>query len=517
VSTSTFQNQKQVVKPNLQAKKSTPEQVRIVTYPHTIGTGFQDLIQANNLIHQLTGLAPDYHILPFYTEAEQFPDGGFAVKDYTVVNPKYGSWADVQQLAKVCNVWSDIIPNHIAIDSPEFVDVLANGPDSKFWNLFIRFTDIYPHGMMPWHLHGAKGLTEKMPFKVIPTNINGVIKQVVYCNTFMPSQIDTNGETVEFDAYFDKALGFLASQGIAGVRIDAPHHLGKPDTIHTDSKDENHPSYKFVNIPRAKKIWDKLIQTKIETRGMGVLLEYFDSFDNRSKNEMAEGKQTYTFELQCLGFHTVFEQDTTAIVEFFNHIAPFKDYNVIAPTNHDGLVVLGIGSNLTKQQEQKVIQKIKQELSPIAKKASGPEGNNVDENAVINTLWDACGGDLGWKVFQKCMIFAPGIASPYLPDLLKQKVVENAHLFEETKEGRFLARGRFSVLELESRINEDADIQEVFELLALRNSHPACLGNFECLQLDTHTLTQAWKNGNHYLKFTLDTKTGESVVGFSEY
>ncbi len=57
------------------------------------------------------------HILPFFPYSS---DDGFAVSDYTTVDPKLGNWDDVISLSKQFDIMADLVVNHCSSEHPWF-------------------------------------------------------------------------------------------------------------------------------------------------------------------------------------------------------------------------------------------------------------------------------------------------------------------------------------------------------------------------------------------------------------
>lgn len=66
---------------------------------------------------------------------------GYDVRDYTAVNPKFGTMADFENLVKVAHsknikVYLDYVVNHTGKGHPWYTDALAKGEESEYWNYY---------------------------------------------------------------------------------------------------------------------------------------------------------------------------------------------------------------------------------------------------------------------------------------------------------------------------------------------------------------------------------------------
>src|SRR5690606_36971351 len=79
----------------------------------TLGT-----LLADRLHPWITGV----HTLPLHPASS---DGGFAVIDPAIVDPRFGSWTDVERLAATNRWMADAVVNHTSACSPWFRSFLA--------------------------------------------------------------------------------------------------------------------------------------------------------------------------------------------------------------------------------------------------------------------------------------------------------------------------------------------------------------------------------------------------------
>ena len=84
-------------------------QAMLITYADSLGSNLNDLQKV--LQGPLKDVVGGVHILPFFPSSG---DRGFAPMDYTKVDPAFGSWADVNALAKDYYLMFDFMVNHIS-------------------------------------------------------------------------------------------------------------------------------------------------------------------------------------------------------------------------------------------------------------------------------------------------------------------------------------------------------------------------------------------------------------------
>ncbi|MEM9568942.1 MAG: alpha-amylase family glycosyl hydrolase, partial [Cyanobacteria bacterium P01_E01_bin.34] len=114
-----------LLKPNIngQARQQKPKwnqsDVLLITYGDSLKNGKRTPLQVLDsfLTEHLTGTVSAVHILPYSPYSS---DDGFAVIDYTQVNPTLGSWDDIQHISQQFDLMSDLVVNHISSQSQWF-------------------------------------------------------------------------------------------------------------------------------------------------------------------------------------------------------------------------------------------------------------------------------------------------------------------------------------------------------------------------------------------------------------
>ncbi len=89
-------------------------------------------------LDQVTNTA---HILPFYPWDT---DRGFSVTDYFKVDPRNGSWQDVEELGKLVRLMFDFVANHASVDNPLIQGALIerhlDKSDSRYQD-YVKYKD----------------------------------------------------------------------------------------------------------------------------------------------------------------------------------------------------------------------------------------------------------------------------------------------------------------------------------------------------------------------------------------
>jgi alpha-glucosidase len=172
-------------------------------------------------------------------------DMGYDVSDYTDVNPRFGTLADIDQLLAEAHrrdirILLDFVPNHTSHEHPWFKQSKSSRTNAKRdWYLW---RDPSPDGGPPnnwtnqyeqsdWTFDEATGQ--------------------YYMHSFMPEQPDLNWANRELRASIWDAMRFWLERGVDGFRIDAMVHLYKDPLLRDnppaeDSSPDKWPAWNML-------------------------------------------------------------------------------------------------------------------------------------------------------------------------------------------------------------------------------------------------------------------------------
>src|SRR6186713_523459 len=105
---------------------------QLLTYPDSLGGSLGAI--AELLDGPLSGLFRGVHVLPPFPSSA---DRGFAPVTYTDIDPRFGSWDDLERISRRHDVLLDLMINHISRQSPQFQDFARLGRRSTHADLFI--------------------------------------------------------------------------------------------------------------------------------------------------------------------------------------------------------------------------------------------------------------------------------------------------------------------------------------------------------------------------------------------
>jgi len=259
------------------------------------------------------------HVLPF---APWSSDGGFSVIDYEAVDPRYGTWEDVESLSRSRPVMFDAVINHLSVDSPWFRQFLADDPEYRG---FFRTSDpaIDHHSVVRPRTHPL--LT---PF----TTANG--ETVHVWTTFSPDQVDLDyAEPQVLLRVLEVLLGYC-ERGAAAIRLDAIGFLWKDEATTS------------IHLPQTHHLI-QLMRSCIDDVAPGTILISETNVPHHENvsylgGDAPEVHAVYQFPLAPLTAHAALTGDTTVLETWAagidQHLAPGRSFlNFLAC--HDGIGV----------------------------------------------------------------------------------------------------------------------------------------------------------------------------------
>ncbi len=152
------------------------------------------------------------HFLPFYPYTS---DDGFSVVDYKQVNPKAGTWEDIDKINQKVRLMFDFVCNHMSSQSAWFQEYLALNPEYKDF-----FIEVEPRADL-----SAVIRPRTTPLLTEFNDKEGTKRHI--WTTFSADQIDLNfGNPAVLLKMIDILL-FYIEKGASFIRLDAVGFLWK--------------------------------------------------------------------------------------------------------------------------------------------------------------------------------------------------------------------------------------------------------------------------------------------------
>lgn len=434
--------------------------VQLISYANRMSSTISEL--TNLLQGKLKGYFGGIHLLPFYDPING-NDAGFDPIDHLKVDPTIGSWSDVKVLATLHPVMADLVVNHMSSESPQFQDVLKNGENSEFWDLFLKESDVFPKGATAKELETIYRPRPGRPFTSI--SVPG-ISDCQFWTTFSEKQIDINVETPAGKKYLQSILQTFSDNNIRTVRLDAAGYAIKRRGSSCFMIDE---TYAFI-----KTLTEQAAALDIE-----VLVEIHSHYANQIQ-VAKQVPRVYDFALPPLILHSLFSSSSAALKHWLE-IAPRNCFTVL--DTHDGIGIVDVAGNstlpglLTDTQINNLVVEIHTRSNGESRKASGHSASNLDVYQINCTYYDALGkSDRLYLIARAIQFFSPGIPQVYYNGLFAEP--NDMSLLEKTGVGRDINRHYFSDIEISDAMTRPV-VRSLLKLIHLRNSAIAFTGNFE--------------------------------------
>lgn len=263
----------------------------------------------------LKGVVNAVHILPFYPWTS---DDGFSVKDYRVVDPTLGNWADIEQLGQNFRLMFDAVINHVSSQSEWFQKFLRDDP--RFRDYFIT-------------VEGDPDLSGVARPRALPllTQIQTPSGAKSVWTTFSEDQIDLNYRNPEVLLEIVDLILFYVTRGAEFIRLDAIAYLWKE--IGTPCIHLPH-THRLIQLLRA-------VLNEVAPHVLLITETNVPHADNLSYfgNGHNEAQLIYNFALPPLVLHTLHSGNASALSKWAgnlklpSHQTTF--FNFLA--SHDGI------------------------------------------------------------------------------------------------------------------------------------------------------------------------------------
>ncbi len=466
----------------------------LITYADSMGGDLKQLeeILDTHFSRELGGV----HILPFFPSSG---DRGFAVINYDMVDPAFGTWEDIERLGKKYFLAADFMLNHVSIRCEEFQDYLKNGDASPYRNMFIHWEEFWPNGEPTEEdlkvMYSRKPGGPKRTFRLA----NGE-EANLWC-TFFEEQVDINPHDEKTQAYYDRNLKKLASY-VPLIRFDAFAYASKvPGT-----------TCFFVE----PEIWDVLdISTKpLRQTGTQMLAEIHEEYQIQKKLA-ARGHYVYDFALPLILLHGLEFGRTDRLIHWLK-ICPRNQITTL--DTHDGIGVVDAYGLMTEEEIHDISFRIRDRY--LAEYMAQPEelrnkdvfwsrikrGDGKEKIYQLGgTFYSAMNeDDAAYLLARIVQFYTPGIPQVYYVGMLAG--TNDFSCLERGVGGREVNRHNFTRQEIETQIEKPV-VKRLMEIMRLRNEYPAFNGEFSV----DETLPQ----GQLRITWTLDAWKTELSADFA--
>jgi sucrose phosphorylase len=476
--------------------------VQLIAYIDRCGGG--GIADLHRLLRgPLNDLFGGVHLLPFFHPIDG-SDAGFDPIDHTQVDPRLGTWADLKSLSQDFELMADVIVNHMSDRSPQFRDFVAKGRDSQYADLFLTLGTVFPDGASERDIAAIYRPRPGFPFTLV-TLASG--ERRVLWTTFTPQQVDIDVHSAGGESYLEGILDQLAAGGVTLVRLDAVGYAIKKAGTSCFMIPE---TFEFIGEFAAK----------ARRRGIEVLVE-IHSYYRRQIEIAARVDWVYDFALPPLVLHAIAYRTSVRLREWLA-IRPANSLTVL--DTHDGIGVIDIGADAADRagspglvppaEIDGLVTRIHELSRGESRQATGAAASNLDLYQVNCTFYDALGrDDRNYLIARAIQFFIPGVPQVYYVGLFAG--ANDMELLARSKVGRDINRHYYSRAEIEAAMERPV-VADLFDLIRLRNSHPAFGGSFSVEPGDPATLTLRWRAGANIATLIVDLGTSTLEIRTSE-
>ena len=307
------------------------------------------------------------HILPFFPYSS---DRGFAVTDFTRVDPSLGDWSDIRNLAGTYKLMFDGVLNHISAESQLFYDFLDGRPEAE--RFFIAYDS--PDALTP----DQRRKIFRPRTSDILTPFDTLEGKRYLWTTFSADQIDLNYREPEVLIAATEALLLYARMGAELLRLDAVTYIWAE------------PGTECVHLPQTHEVV-KSLRTIMDLAAPGTAIITETNVPHKDNisyfgNGHDEAHMVYNFALPPLALYTFFSANAHPIANWARELStpsPQAHFFNILDT-HDGIGILGAEGILTPDQIDMVIEHAQANGALISYKMV-PDGSQKPYE--INSTW----------------------------------------------------------------------------------------------------------------------------------
>ena len=342
------------------------------------------------------------HVLPFCPFSS---DDGFAVIDYTQVNPKLGDWLEIAKIAEDYRLMADIVINHVSSESQWFQNYRDGVEPGATFFMEANVGDDLSAVVRP----RASSLLR-------PTEtVNGL--KHVWC-TFSHDQIDLDFRNPKVLLEFLKIIRLYLQHGVSIFRLDAVGFLWKE------------PGTTCMHLPQTHEVV-KLIRTVTDAFAPGTLLitetnvpnhENLTYFGNRN-----EAHVIYNFSLAPLLVHALLTGKTEYLKRWMMTMppAPVGCTYLNFTASHDGIGMRPAEGLLSDEEQLQLVETVRRFGGCVSTRRT-PDGSELVYELNVS-LFDALRGTVeeedAWQVerflcSQTVMLGLEGIPAFYIHSLL---------------------------------------------------------------------------------------------------
>ena len=358
------------------AQRFTEQDVVLITYGDLVfQEGKVPLCALHDFLRTyMQGAINTVHILPFFPSSS---DRGFAIVDYEEVDPRMGTWQDIEELSDHFRLMFDGVFNHASSKSQLFQRFLNGHPGYEDVVVAFNTRDaIHPDYLRLILRPRTSSLLT--PFRTI----NGT--RFVW-TTFSPDQVDLNFRNEQVLQRVVEILLYYVRRGADIVRLDAVTYIWREIGTACAHLVETHALVKLFRAILDVVAPQVAIVTETNVPHADNIGYFGDGAD--------EAQMVYNFALPPLVLHAFHRSDASALTAWASSLQHVSDtatyFNFLA--SHDGVGLLGARGVLPDAEIDFLVAKIREHGGLVSYRDSGDGTPSPYELNV--TWWNAVNRD----------------------------------------------------------------------------------------------------------------------------
>jgi sucrose phosphorylase len=450
----------------------------------------------NFLDNHLKGVVNSVHILPFYPYSS---DDGFSVINYSEVDPKLGSWREVEAISEHYRLMVDGVINHISQYSDWFKAYLAR--DEEYKNFF-------------WDVDPSVDLSMVVRPRATPllsefVDAEGKLHNI--WTTFSRDQVDLNYSNYKVLLAVLDALFYYVEKGSTLIRMDAIAFIWKEIGSPSVHLPQTHELIQLMREVLHEVAPEVIIITETNVPH-SENISYFGSGED-------EAQMVYNFALPPLLAHSVLQANTQKLTQWAQTLTLPSDkvcfFNFTA--SHDGCGLRPV-SGLLSDDEVDALVKNTESHGGLVSYRNTPEGEKPYEiNCSYIDILSSPIDSVQERTKRMLLTQAVVLAMPGVPGIYFHSLVGSRNYFEGVKltgVNRSINREKFNYKYLVEKISNDGNFEKTIfasykRLISIRTHEKAFnpFGKFEFLDLGDSIFAIA--------QYSVDEK--ESVLAINNF